>query len=123
VRTEYERALGLAKSHVGPLPAGRPTLPIEPAGTDWRDTALIKARLAGGYCLAAPAQGTSPYANICELCPSFRTDASHLRVLAAQRVDAEALAADAARGWIAEAERHRKLVARLDALMAQAQTG
>jgi hypothetical protein len=45
-------------------------------------------------------------------------------VLAAQRVDAEALAADAAaRGWVAEAERHRKLVARLDALMAQAQTG
>jgi hypothetical protein len=124
VRTKYERALGLAKSHLGPLPAGRPTLPIEAAGTDRRDTALIKARLAGGYCLAAPAQGTSPYANICEHCPSFRTDASHIGVLAAQRVDAEALAADAAaRGWVAEAERHRKLVARLDALMAQAQTG
>jgi hypothetical protein len=57
-------------------------------------------------------------------CPSFRTDASHLVVLAAQRVDAQALAADAAaRGWGAEAERHRKLIARLDALIAQAQTG
>src|ERR1700741_5649569 len=33
VRTEYERALDLAKSHIGPLPAGRPGLHIEPAGT------------------------------------------------------------------------------------------
>ena len=124
VRAEYERALDLAKNHLGPLPAGRPTLPIEPAGTDWRDTPTIKARLAGGYCLRAPAQRACPYANICEHCPSFRTDASHLGVLAAQRVDADALAADAAaRGWGAEADRHRKLVARLDTLIAQAQTG
>jgi integrase len=124
VRTEYERALDLTKSHLGPLPAGRPGLTIEPAGTDWRDSPTIKARLAGGYCLRAPAQGACPYANICEHCPSFRTDASHLVVLAAQRVDAQALAADAAaRGWGGEAERHRKLIARLDALIAQAQTG
>jgi hypothetical protein len=124
VRAEYERALDLAKSHLGPLPAGRPTLPIEPVGTDWRDTLTIKARLAGGYCLRAPAQGACPYANICEHCPSFRTDVSHLGVLAAQRVDADALAADAAaRGWGVEADRHRRLVARLDTLIAQAQTG
>jgi hypothetical protein len=125
VRTEYERALDLAKSHLGPLPAGRPTLPIEPAGAgaDWRDSPTIKARLAGGYCLRAPAQGACPYANICEHCPSFRTDAAHLAVLAAQRVDADALAADAAaRGWTDEAERHRKLVARLDTLIAGTQT-
>jgi hypothetical protein len=124
VRAEYERALDLIKSHLGPLPAGRPGLSIEPAGTDWRDSPTIKARLAGGYCLRAPAQGACPYANICEHCPSFRTDASHLVVLAAQRVDAEALAADAAaRGWGGEADRHRKLIARLDALIARAQTG
>ena len=99
----------VGKSHLGPLPAGRPTLPIEPVGADWRDTPTIKARLAGGYCLHAAAQGACPYANICEHCPSFRTDASHLGVLAAQRVDADALAADAAaRGWGAEADRHRK---------------
>src|SRR6476469_1298808 len=122
VRTEYERALDLTKSHLGPLPAGRPSLPIEPVGADWRDTPTIKARLAGGYCLRAAAQGACPYANICEHCPSFRTDAGHLGVLAAQRVDADALAADAAaRG--AEADRHRRLVARLDTLIAHAQTG
>jgi hypothetical protein len=76
-------------------------------------------RLGSGYCLRACAQGACPYANICEQCPSFRTDTSHLAVLAAQRVDVEALAADAeARGWISEAERHRNLMARLDALLA-----
>ena len=124
VRTEYERALDLAKSQIGPLPAGRPALPIAglTGGGDWKDAPLIKARLAGGYCLRAPAQGACPYANICEHCPSFRAGAADLPVLAAQRIDAEALAADAQkRGWIAEADRHRSLLARLDALIAQAQ--
>ena len=60
VRTEYERALDLTKSHLGPLPAGRLGLSIEPAGTDWRDSPTIKARLAGGYCLRAPAPGGLP---------------------------------------------------------------
>jgi len=66
-------------------------------------------------------QGACPYANVCEHCPSFRTDSTHLPVLAAQRMDAQALAADAeARGWIDEADRHRRLIARLDAVLAQA---
>jgi hypothetical protein len=40
-------------------------------------------------------------------------------VLSAQRTDAKALAADAeSRGWIDEAERHRRLITRLDALLA-----
>ncbi|KAF0963340.1 hypothetical protein MLGJGCBP_03532 [Rhodococcus sp. T7] len=78
---------------------------------------------AGGCCLRAPAKGACPYANICEHCPSFHTDATHLAVLAAQRVDAHDLAEDAERrGWIDEAERHRTLVSRLDALIAQAET-
>jgi integrase len=124
VRTEYERALDLAKSQIGPLPTGRPGLPIAGiTGGGWKDAPLIKARLAGGYCLRAPAQGACPYANICEHCPSFRAGAADLPVLAAQRVDAKALAADAEkRGWITEADRHRKLLTRLDALIAQAQT-
>ena len=103
VRQEYERALDLAKSQIGPIPTGRRSLPLADItnGADWKDTPTIKSRMAGGYCLRAPAQGSCPYANICEHCPSFRTDASHLQVLAAQRVDAAALAADAeARGWI-----------------------
>jgi hypothetical protein len=34
VRTEYECALDLTERHLGPLPASRPGLTIEPAGTD-----------------------------------------------------------------------------------------
>jgi integrase len=126
VRTEYERALDLAKSHIGPLtvsPAGHPGLPlVDVTGAgDWKDTPALKSRMAGGFCLRAPAQGACPYANICEHCPSFRSDSTHLPVLAAQHQDAQALAADAeARGWIDEADRHHRLIARLDAVMAQA---
>jgi integrase len=121
VRAEYERALDLAKARIGPLPDRRTRIPVTGDG-DWRDAAAIKARLAGGYCLRAPAQGACPYANICEHCPNFRTDAASIAVLGAQRTDAEALATDAeARGWIDEADRHRRLVARLDILLSQAQ--
>ncbi len=119
VRAEYERALDLAKSRIGPLPVGRSRIPVTGDG-DWRDAPAIKARLAGGYCLRAPAQGSCPYANICEHCPNFRTDAASVSVLSAQRVDAEALATDAeSRGWIDEADRHRRLITRLDVLMAE----
>ncbi|MHB1784467.1 MAG: tyrosine-type recombinase/integrase [Acidimicrobiales bacterium] len=123
VRAEYERALDLAKARIGPLPEGRKRIPLA-SDDDWKAAPAIKARLAGGYCLRAPAQGACPYANICEHCPSFRTDAASVSVLAAQRVDAEALAKDAeARGWIDEAGRHRRLIARLDTLLAQGQAG
>jgi integrase len=124
VRAEYERALDLAKSHLGPMPTGRTRIPVVAADSDWRDAPAIKARLAGGYCLRAPAQGACPYANICEHCPSFRTDAASQAVLAAQRIDAAALAADAhTRGWDDEADRHRRLVARLDTLISEAEAG
>ena len=121
MRTEYERALTLAKERMGGvLPA---PVPVE-LHTNWRDAPAIKARLAGGYCVRSQAQGACAYANICEHCPSFRTDASHLAVLSAQRVDAEALLADAEkRGWVAEADRHRRLIERLDLHMARAQAG
>ncbi|HTW09131.1 MAG TPA: tyrosine-type recombinase/integrase [Acidimicrobiales bacterium] len=119
VRAEYERALDLAKARIGPLPARHTKIPVTGDG-DWREAPAIKARLAGGYCLRAPAQGSCPYANICEHCPNLRTDAASVSVLSAQRVDAEALAADAeSRGWIDEADRHRRLITRLDALLAE----
>jgi hypothetical protein len=110
MRGEYERALNLAKTRTGamPTPTGQPRIPVIAdggctAGNDWRDAPSIKARLPGGHCLRAPAQGACPYANICEHCPSFRTDAASVAVLAAQRVDTEALLADAqTRGWIDE---------------------
>ena len=126
VRAEYERALDLAKGRIGamPTPTGRPRIPVTANGgctsdDDWRDAPAIKARLAGGHCLRAPAQGACPYANICEHCPSFRTDAASAAVLSAQRVDTRTLLADAqTRGWIDEADRHRRLLDRLDTLIA-----
>jgi len=123
VRDEYQRALALTKAQLGPvLPGERTQLPVTAiTGGTWRDTPLIKARLAGGYCLRAAAQGPCAYANICEHCPNFRSEASFLPVLQLQRADAEALAADAAaRGWGEEAARHRRLIDRLDLLITQA---
>jgi len=122
VREEYERALILAKAQLGPVLPERalPLTDITPGGR-WHDTTLIKSRLAGGYCLRTAAQGTCSYANICEHCPNFRSDASFLPVLLTQRADAAALAADAeTRGWGQEAARHRRLIERLDTLIAQA---
>lgn len=126
IRQEYERALTLAKQRAGIPVNTRTSLPLADItrGADWKNTPLIKSRLAGGFCLRAPAQGACTYANICEHCPSFHSDASSLPVLAAQRVDAHALAQDAEqRGWITEAARHHKLIARLDTLIEQAQAG
>lgn len=119
VRAEYERALELAKTRYG---SSLPVVPApEPAG-EWRELPVIKVRLAGGYCLRTAAQGVCPYTNICEHCPNFRTEATFLPILAAQRTDAAALAADAARrGWGEEAERHRRLVERLEVLMDRAE--
>jgi hypothetical protein len=141
VREEYERALTQAKAALaavppagasapgpswdGPATAGAPLPLVDIIGSrDWRDTPTIKSRLAGGFCLRAPAQGSCAYANICEHCPNFRTDAGFLAVLGAQRADAAALAADAAaRGWGDEADRHRRLADRLDQLITHAETG
>jgi hypothetical protein len=118
VRADYEKALALAKQRLGPvLPEATPVQ----LASDWRQAPLIKARLAGGYCLRTAAQGVCPYTNVCEHCPNFRSDAGFLPILAAQRTDAEALAADAeARGWGEEAARHHRLVERLDQLMSHA---
>jgi integrase len=130
VRTEYERALDLAKQNTPAAmtpadSAGRTQLPLTviTGGHDWKETPLLKSRMAGGFCLRTPAQGACTYANICEHCPSYRSQPSSLPILAAQRVDADALARDAEqRGWIDEAERHHKLIARLDALIADTET-
>jgi integrase len=124
VRADYERALAQAKTILTvPSPAGQAMLPVTDItgrNADWKNTPLIKSRLAGGYCLRTAAQGSCAYANICEHCPSFRTGAAFLPVLAAQRADTEKLLADAeARSWGEEAARHRRLFERLDQRMNQ----
>jgi hypothetical protein len=120
VRADYDRALTLAKEHLGPvMPQATPVT----INTDWRAAPLIKARMAGGYCVRTLAQGACTYTNICEHCPNYRSDVTFLPILATQRTDAAALAADAeARGWGEEAARHRRLVERLDTLISRAET-
>jgi integrase len=126
VRADYERALTLAKSRLGPVLPERTPLPLTDVTggqREWQQAPLIKARLAGGYCLRTAAQGACSYANICEHCPNLRTDTTFLPILAAQRTDAAALAADAqARGWTTEARRHTALAERLDRLITTAQS-
>ncbi|WP_454132657.1 tyrosine-type recombinase/integrase [Microbacterium lacticum] len=62
VRTEYERALDLAKQNTTAAAAGdtagRTQLPLTviTGGRDWEDTPLLKSRMAGGFCLRTPAQ-------------------------------------------------------------------
>jgi site-specific recombinase XerD len=120
VRADYERALALAKDRLGPVLPERTPVALN---TDWRDAPLIKARLAGGYCVRTVAQGTCAYTNICEHCPNFRSDATFLPILLTQRADTAALVADAeARGWGDEAARHRRLIDRLDRLISNAQS-
>jgi integrase len=126
VKAEYERALTAAKAHLGTLPTDPPRerTPLPVLDGNWKEAPAVKARLAGGFCIRAQAQGPCAYANICEHCPNFRTDLGYLPVLAAQRADTEALARDAeARGWISEADRHRRLIERLDAHIRQAHAG
>jgi len=132
VRAEYDRALAHAKTQLAAAePAGicidGPAVLLPPghicAGSGWRTSTAIKTRLAGGYCLRATAQGPCNYANICEHCPAYRTDAELVPVLAAQRADTRALAADAlAHGWDDEAARHHRLLDRLDQLINQTQS-
>jgi hypothetical protein len=119
VRADYERALVLTKG--GLVRSSHLRRRWKRIGTG-RKLPVIKARLAGGYCLRTPAQGACPYANICEHCPNFRFERTFWPILATQRADTEALAADAeARGWGDEAARHHRLIERLDRLMAQDQ--
>ena len=88
IRAEYERALDLAKTRIGTLPAPPSQQPATDA-QDWRTTPTVKTALAGGHCLRAPAQGPCPYANICEHCPSFHVATADIPVLTRQRAAAE----------------------------------
>ncbi|MDA8265445.1 MAG: tyrosine-type recombinase/integrase [Actinomycetota bacterium] len=116
VRADYERALTLAKGRLGEVLPEATLVRLE---TDWHKAPLVKTRLAGGCCVRTLAQGACTYANICEHCPNFRSDATFLPALLAQRADTADLLADAeARGWGEEAARHRRLVERLDKVVA-----
>jgi hypothetical protein len=88
VRADYERALVLAKERLGPvLPEATPVN----IGANWRELPVIKARMAGGYCVRTLAQGACPCTNICEHCPNYRSEPTFLPILLTHRVDAKAI--------------------------------
>jgi hypothetical protein len=123
VRDEYQRVLAQAKAQLGPvLPGGAD--PAADHGGHQRELAEHVADQGPARRRVLPrtaAQGQCAYANICEHCPNFRSEASFLPVLQLQHADAEALAADAAaRGWRSETGGHRRLIERLDLLINQA---
>ena len=75
--------------------------------------------MAGGFCPLAPVLTRSAMSTSANTAPATGPTPSSLPIPAAQRVDAQALAHDTEqRGWINEAECHHKLIARLDALIA-----
>jgi len=124
VRSEYDRALTLAKQRLTACPGATVSVADLTGGLDWKTSPLIKTRLAGGFCLRATSQGPCAHANICENCPSFHTEPANVTTLTAQRGDTQTLAADAtARGWDDETARHQALLARLDILLSQADAG
>ena len=126
VRAEYERALDLAK-HTGPHTGTRPAAPCRHRHHRRRRLErrpALKSRLAGGYCLRAPAQGACPYANICEHCPSFRTER---QLAAGARRPARRHRSPRRRRPDPRLDRRSRppppTLARLDALIAQARAG
>jgi hypothetical protein len=125
VRTEYERVLDMAKARIGPLPTGRRTLPlVDIANGDWRETPMIKARMAGRHRPRAPAQGSMPLRQHLRILPQLPHRHHPLAGTHRQCHDAEKLARDAAaRGWSSDALRHQKLVEQLDILISEAHTG
>lgn len=124
LRREYDRALTQAKEHLTACPDATISVADLTGTTDWKTSPLIKTRLGSGFCLRATSQGPCAHANICENCPSFHTEPANIPALTAQREDARALAADATtRGWDTETARQKALLARLDILITQADTG
>ena len=124
VRTEYERALDLAKSHIGPTarhrtaaadhrchrrPTGRthrPSNPGSPAATAYAHPRKVPAPTPTSASTAPAFTPTPPTSQ------SSPPNASTPKTWPPTPKQ---------RGWIDEADRHRKLIARLDALIAQSE--
>lgn len=112
VRGAYDQAM--AKVQRRPLPVVVADRPVVPDRIAWLTSEMIKTRVAHGYCSRHLAAEACPYANICENCDNYQTDASFLPQLQDQLTDAQSLHDDALqRGWDGEVARHARLIASL----------
>ncbi len=90
------------------------------SNADWKDTPTVKACLAGGFSCAPPPKAPALTRTSVSIAPASAPTPPTFQSW--QRTDAATLTADAqARGWIDKADRHRRLLDRLDALIAQTQ--
>lgn len=113
VRGAYDQAMAKMHHH-RPLPIIVADRPVVPDRIAWLNSEMIKTRVAHGYCSRHLAAEACPYANICENCDNYQTDASFLPQLQDQLADAQALHEDAVqRGWDSEVARHARLIASL----------
>ncbi|MHB1818178.1 MAG: hypothetical protein ACYCO9_09115 [Streptosporangiaceae bacterium] len=63
VRTEYERALDLARQRLGAMPAGRAGLAlagVTGGGAEWKDAPALKSRRPAGSACGRPPRGGWP---------------------------------------------------------------
>lgn len=133
VREEYERALTQTKAHLATAPAAPPAPPGSPpasgrplplvaitGGADWKDTATIKSRLAGGSAYAPQLRDPVPMPTSASTARTSAPTPATSPSSAPNTPTRSPCAADAeTRGWGAEAERHRRLADRLDELISQ----
>src|SRR5690606_18876072 len=81
VRTEYERALDLAKTQARTPAPGRTSLPLTDitGGKDWKDTPLLKSRLAGGSACAHQPRAPAPTPTSASTAPAFTPSPARCR--------------------------------------------
>jgi integrase len=120
VRSAYESAMTKVRGRqpLYVIPAGGTAVPSR---VEWLRSEMLKTRLAHGYCSRDIVAGPCPYANICEQCDNFVTTPEFAGALGDQLADLRALRDDAeTRGWRAEADRHARVAARVEAHLRRA---
>ncbi|RQW98745.1 site-specific recombinase [Micromonospora inaquosa] len=120
VRAHWEKAVKVnADGHTAAIPADHPL-----ASAAWTRLSLVRAKvtLPNGYC-GAPVQTDCEYANPCLDCRFFITTADFLDQHRRQRDDTDKLIDDAqAAGLSRIAERNRRTLGRLDAIITALET-
>lgn len=119
VLADYRAVLGPGTSLAGPAAEAVRTGALSEQAVQWLATNFLKTELELGHCLRLPQEGPCQ----CDLyltCAKFVTTRAYAPRLRQRRELEVALAAEAEeRGWEREVERHRCVVGRLEALLAE----